>query len=257
MKIRQELETAFFEGQDFVDLQESTESVRKYLRAVCAYAEVEGAIVVLSDLINYKSYICIGLLGAQFGFKPDVNHISEIDTIWEEAIFSKIHPEDLLKKHILELKFFHFMNKQPSEERFKYSTDSRIRMLNIDGDYQYINHRTLYLYSSADRNLGLTLCIYRTSLNQALIEGINGNIVNKEIGISVEAKLYNDCSDLLSLREKDVLSHIQKGLLSKEIADILNISQNTVSRHRQNILKKLGVNNSFEAIKIAKAMDLL
>ena len=257
MRITQELESAFFGGEDFTNINQSTNSIDAYLNILRVYAKIEGAIVVLSDLPNYKSYVCIGMLGAQFGFQPDDNNILEISTIWEEDIFNKIHPEDLLKKHILELRFFCFLNKTPPNERMKFCTDSKIRMLNIDQDYQYVNHRTLYLYNSADKSLGLTLCIYKTSVNQTSIDGINGRIVDNKKGVVVEPRIYNDCSNLLSSREKDVLYHIQKGSLSKEIADMLSISQNTVSRHRQNILKKLGVNNSFEAIKIAEAMDLL
>jgi len=45
--------------------------------------------------------------------------------------------------------------------------------------------------------------------------------------------------------------------LSKEIADTLSISINTVNRHRQNILERLRVNNSIEACRIAEFMGLL
>lgn len=98
---------------------------------------------------------------------------------------------------------------------------------------------------------------YKASLNQAFAMGTNGKIVNKEKGLAVEQREYNDCSDILTTREKEILRYIPKGHLSKEIADILGISLNTVNRHRQNILKKMNANNSFEAIKIAEAMNIL
>ena len=50
---------------------------------------------------------------------------------------------------------------------------------------------------------------------------------------------------------------IDNGLQSKEIADNLFISVNTVHRHRQNILQKLKVGNAIEACKVAKAMGLI
>jgi DNA-binding CsgD family transcriptional regulator len=46
--------------------------------------------------------------------------------------------------------------------------------------------------------------------------------------------------ELLSQREKDVLSLIVKGYINKEIADRLNISTPTVIFHRRNISEKLG-----------------
>ena len=46
--------------------------------------------------------------------------------------------------------------------------------------------------------------------------------------------------NLLSEREKDVLSLIVKGYINKEIADRLNISTPTVIFHRRNISEKIG-----------------
>ncbi|ERI81961.1 MULTISPECIES: response regulator transcription factor [Bacteroides] len=47
--------------------------------------------------------------------------------------------------------------------------------------------------------------------------------------------------DILSAREIEVLVLITKGLINKEIADKLNISQTTVITHRKNITEKLGI----------------
>lgn len=45
----------------------------------------------------------------------------------------------------------------------------------------------------------------------------------------------------LTLKEKKILSLIGKGKTSKEIAEVLMLSQNTVDNHRANISKKLNV----------------
>ncbi len=45
----------------------------------------------------------------------------------------------------------------------------------------------------------------------------------------------------LSKREKEVLILIAKGKSNKEIADILNLSINTVITHRKNIIQKTGI----------------
>ncbi len=62
---------------------------------------------------------------------------------------------------------------------------------------------------------------------------------------------------ILTQREKEVLTLIKAGKLSKEIAELLGISLHTVNRHRQNILEKLSVGNSVEAIMAATVMRLL
>lgn len=47
----------------------------------------------------------------------------------------------------------------------------------------------------------------------------------------------------LSDREKDVLVELAKGLSNKEVADVLNISTNTVITHRKNISRKLNIHS--------------
>lgn len=61
----------------------------------------------------------------------------------------------------------------------------------------------------------------------------------------------------LTKRETEILRLIQKGLLSKEIADRLCVSIHTVNIHRQNLLRKLGVQNSIEAIRIGYETGIL
>ena len=56
---------------------------------------------------------------------------------------------------------------------------------------------------------------------------------------------------------KEILLLIGEGLMSKEIAVRLGISVNTVNRHRQNILEKLSVDTSIEALNAAQAMGVL
>jgi len=53
---------------------------------------------------------------------------------------------------------------------------------------------------------------------------------------------------VLSNREKEILEHLAKGLLYKEIAAKLFISQETVRKHVYHIYEKLHVNNRVEAI---------
>lgn len=60
--------------------------------------------------------------------------------------------------------------------------------------------------------------------------------------------IFNNDNQSLTKREIEILQLIRQGLLSKEIADRLNISIYTVNNHRKNILTKLNANNAIEAI---------
>lgn len=52
-------------------------------------------------------------------------------------------------------------------------------------------------------------------------------------------------------RENDIIAMCAEGLSAKEIADKLNIGLSTVNTHKNNIFKKLGINNSVELVRYA------
>ena len=57
--------------------------------------------------------------------------------------------------------------------------------------------------------------------------------------------------DLLSVRERQVLTLVADGNKSRDIADMLSISIRTVEHHRANIMKKTGIKNTAELIRYA------
>ena len=50
----------------------------------------------------------------------------------------------------------------------------------------------------------------------------------------------------LTRREMQIAELCSKGMINKEIASMLGISQRTVETHKNNIYKKLGINNTVE-----------
>ena len=56
---------------------------------------------------------------------------------------------------------------------------------------------------------------------------------------SVDAIELRSLFDRLSQREREVLEHVAAGLLSKQIAGILGLSENTVKVHRSSLMRKM------------------
>lgn len=63
--------------------------------------------------------------------------------------------------------------------------------------------------------------------------------------------------DPLSPRESEVVKLIAEGLRTKEIAELLSISEKTVERHRANTLEKLGMRDRVELTRYAIRRGLI
>jgi len=61
----------------------------------------------------------------------------------------------------------------------------------------------------------------------------------------------------LTKREIEILGLLARGMVSKEIADELFISVNTVNNHRQRIIEKMDVANTSEALNYATRIGII
>ncbi|MGH1518061.1 response regulator transcription factor [Chryseobacterium sp. JK1] len=252
MNIKAQLDKALL-NQSFED-KKTSEICLKYRSIAKMYAEIENAICVLTDLKTRKSVIYYGGISSLIGEDRKGDEVG-ISSIWEDDILNKIHAEDVRKKLVLEHYFFHFLKDIPIKEWTDYYMAINLRMRSNSGEYITVWHRMFY--GIEEDKVRMALCIYNISGNNvnALLHE-NGVIVNSMNGATLYYKEFT-YNDVLSAREKEVLLMIAHGRMSKEIAESLGISLNTVNRHRQNILQKLQVKNSIEAYRLAKAMGLV
>ncbi|HSR47173.1 MAG TPA: response regulator transcription factor [Anaerolineales bacterium] len=63
--------------------------------------------------------------------------------------------------------------------------------------------------------------------------------------------------DELTEREREVLAHLADGASNAEIAETLSISPKTVARHRENIMRKLGLHSRTDLVKYAIRKGLI
>lgn len=219
------------------------------------YARTENALAVLSDMKTNTSYIFHSGLSEKLGLGRRGEQ-QTVHSIWEEDIFSHIHPDDLSKKQSEELRFFHFLKNVPQAKRPDYYLMNAIRMRDRSGRYFGVRHRLFYIAMPSgepiDGSIRLALCLYNLAVDALPAD----SLVDSAEGQALELE-KQPCHDLLSKREKEVLQLIDTGKRSKEIAAILSVSTHTVNRHRQNILEKLRVQNSIEACRIAKRLRLI
>lgn len=239
--------------QDFLKEQPASDELFRYKEIARHYASMEKSIAVLSDMRTNTSYIYYGgfskILGIEHADREGV-----VYSIWEESILKLIHPDDLHSKYLQELRFFHFMKRQPVGKRFDYYLMNKLRMKNAAGNYLPVLHRLYYMAMlPGSNNLWLALCLYNPLLFDISGKGV---VVNAVTGQMNELESNQD-SGILSEREKQILRLIDQGMMSRDIAETLCISIHTVSRHRQEILGKLQVRNSIEACRIARDLKII
>lgn len=80
-------------------------------------------------------------------------------------------------------------------------------------------------------------------IQASLIPALNNRLVNRDID--------KDKIDSLTSRELEVLVKVANGMLNKEIATNLNISERTVKNHVSNIFKKIDVSDRTQAAVFA------
>lgn len=183
----------------------------------------------------------------------------KIETLERQGDYleSRIHPDDRAQLATLQVTLAQFIYNLPLKQRNDYSNIYSFRMLNAR--QQYIRVTSKHQVLEQDRNGKAWLIIGNMDIspNQKDFETVDCAVLNLKNGEIFSPSLLPLPSANLTNREIEILRLIQKGLLSKEIADKLCISIHTVNIHRQNLLRKLGVQNSIEAIRLGQEVGLL
>jgi DNA-binding CsgD family transcriptional regulator len=172
-----------------------------------------------------------------------------------EFFSEKIHPEDYTWFLTFGKSMMDFFSQLPSEKLMKYKVRHDIRYRKKNGDYARILYQGLIIEHDESgrllRSIGINSDI--TYLKQ------EGRPVLSFIGtddepsfVDVGSKnIFVENKDEFTRREKQVLTLLIEGNLSKEISDALNISKQTVDTHRKNMLHKKNISNTGELISKA------
>ena len=192
---------------------------------------------------NYKS--CLGLNG------------NELLKKGMQYFWGRIHPEDV--KQWLEslnqlMKFT--LEEIPVESRKLMSYTWNYRFKNSEDQYVNIIQNTTPLEFDTEMKPIIGLAHY-TVIDPRLEFPVSASAKQLNSKNEYETIYFNSFSQKLlsngiSNRELDVIRLLVLKKTSREIADKLNISPNTVDTHRRNILKKLNLSSTGELIGMVK-----
>lgn len=236
--------------QQFVENELDYSVLEKLKPSLSQLSNLSNSGITVFDLFKkehvFASYNFSNILGYD---------LTEINKGGNEYFNSRVHPEDLLnllKFGITILKFYYQL---PVKYRADYKFVNEYRVKGSKDDYIRVIEQHQSLELDKYGNIWLALSVIDISPNQSDLQQVKSQLYNIKTGELIN--LNNPNGNTISKREKEILSLIKEGLLSKEISNKLSISIHTVNTHRQRILEKFNVSNSHEAINLASRMGLM
>jgi DNA-binding NarL/FixJ family response regulator len=182
----------------------------------------------------------MGLI-AMVNLEPDMEVVAEAtDGNQATALFKKWNPDLTLLDVRMPIKD----GIEAAIEIRQLNNAARILMLTAhDGDEDI--HKAM--------EAGASGYVLKDSTDEKLLPAIRAvaagqSWIPEEVAKRLESRrLFEE----LTPRELLILNEVVKGLANKQIADVLNISENTVKWHLKNILAKLCVADRAEAVAVA------
>lgn len=213
-------------------------------------SEVTHSIVLAFDCYTKKFVFVSDNIPELYGLD---SHRLFIDG--HQPVVEVIHPDDIYYGLLVRKKIYSILRSFSDAEKMNYKAIHEMRIRNVRGEYIRIIEQEQVLELDKSGNIWLMLSVIDIDANQEL-EITKSHLYNLKTGDQIFIDLSDTLNEPLTNRELEVLRLMKQGLLSKEIADTLQISINTVNSHRQNILQKLKANNSAEAINFAQRLCL-
>ena len=171
-----------------------------------------------------------------------------------ELLMGIIHPDDLPFFINFEATVTQFWKNLPPEKVMKYKSRYDYRVRKKDGSYIRVLQQIVTIQSD-DEGAVLRTFVVHTDITH-LKE--SNRMVLSFIGLEGEPSFVDvqpvkkmvPYREILSKREKEILQLLAKNHKTREIAELLCISPNTVNTHRKNMLRKTGAGSTVHLISM-------
>ncbi|WP_296699480.1 LuxR C-terminal-related transcriptional regulator [Algoriphagus sp.] len=214
----------------------------------------EGLVIACFDYRNLSLAFFTGNVEELSGYPASMFRSKGMETS-----FTMIHPDDreeLFRFQKIVFDAFHQLTLE-ERQRFEFSYTTRWVHRVTQEVFWMMGRVKPYLIDSAG-NFAMDLHIILKLQTPPKTKNYDWNYSylkddGTRIFVSKNSPVDREIS--LTKKEKEIVKLILNGMESKEISNELNISFNTVSTHRKNILRKLGARNVGEMIKILASYD--
>jgi len=180
------------------------------------------------------------------------------------ARFIQINDFRIIKQKIIPAILQHLKN-SPAIQHQDFCFSFNYRITTPDNQHKSILQHTFFYQSDIAKNIFLGIgyitdityfkedckIFFTLEKKKTTAKGIAQELIFRN------TYLPDDCANLLTKRELEILNDIYNGLSSKEIAHKLSLSLNTINNHRKNIIAKTNCKNSSDLIHYALKNGIL
>jgi len=238
------------DSQHFVEKDPDYAILDHHIPNLDRISELSNSVIMVFDLFRREHVYVSKNISQIFSLDPEQSHGDPA------YIDERIHPDDLFELYEAGLYFLRYGMSLPPARQKEGKLVNEYRILNGKGEYVRILEQQMCFENDIHGNIWLALGIMDISPDQSPDTPFRSRLIDLR-----EGKVYlfppPGKEAMLTAREKEILQLISKGLISKQIADKLYISVNTVNTHRQRILEKLQADNAIEAIKYAAMLGII
>lgn len=162
------------------------------------------------------------------------------------AFYRGLHPDDLPAVYHAERETYRMVGRLPAEARADYFLVTPVRMRKRKGGYRLLLRRIMEYKAGRKGDPWLLLIAVDVLDENAKQCGGPPILCNKSLKAMYQLEPGKACQTLkfeLSKRELEVVELAGRGYTSKEIAEELFLSVDTIGTHRKNILRKTKTSN--------------
>lgn len=173
------------------------------------------------------------------------------------------HPMDIPKMMAFTVFISEFLSQKTQKQRDNIKISMLFRFLAADGRYVWsiLQYPKMVYENNFPKYVFCLVSEYGHLLDKPKCTMYISDSSKKEHTLfycdeeKVNLKVFNSSKEL-SKREIELIKLLAKGLISKEIAELLGISKNTVENHKQNMFEKTGSRNLAELVAYAHVNGL-
>jgi len=224
-----------------------------HMRLLGQLALVENSSMTIYDILQRK-YVFV-----RNRFRELIDYDEKAAAEEGYAFFFRLmHPDDVLFVLDTSIRSLEHMTGVPHAERKDYKTVFEFRLRNREGKYIRFIQQLVNLELDLAGNMWLILILMDVNPNQQGDKQMLRSTMNMRTGKVIPfTEEKDERQSQLTKRELEILGLLAKGMASKEIAEQLFLSVNTVNNHRQNIIEKMDVSNTSEALSYAMRIGII